>query len=88
MTSAKFLQDALAIGELEYTLNNISADDGRKLDSYTQAEVVHEAEYVLSTFHESGHMNNDWFHGEDGDPKEAIVQEKALRKFIKKYKSN
>lgn len=90
MSHTKFLQDALNIGELEITLNNISVDDKRALSSYTQAEVVHEAEYVLSTFHESGHSNNDWLNGENGEEenqKEARRQERALRKFISKYKA-
>lgn len=80
-----YLKQALDIGELELTLQNISADDDRAIESYTQAEVVHEAKYVLSCFYESGHINNDWLNGDDGDSKEAEQQVIALRKFIKKY---
>jgi len=80
-----YLKAALKIGELEYTLQNISADDSRDIESYTQEEVVHEAEYVLSCFLEDGHINNDWLNGDDGDPAEARQQVKALRVFIKKY---
>ena len=85
--SAQYIKDALNIGELEYTLTNISNDDNRTIESYSVSEVVAEAEYVLSCFHESGHINNDWLNGDDGDPREARAQVRALGRFIKKYKT-
>ena len=80
-----YLKDAIKIGELQYTLDNISADDCKALTEYTQAEIVNEAKYVLSCFFENGHMNNAWLNGEDGDSAEAIQQVKQLEKFIKKW---
>lgn len=80
-----YLKEALKIGELQYTLDNISADDGKALAEYSQAEIVNEAKYVLSCFFEDGHMNNAWLNGEDGDPAEAKQQVKQLQKFIKKW---
>lgn len=83
----RYVKEAMDIGELEYTLTNISNDDNRSIESYSVTEIVAEAEYVLSCFMESGHMNNDWLNGDDGDPTEAQGQVRALKKFIKKYKN-
>jgi hypothetical protein len=81
-----YLDKALAIGELSESLFNISADDKKQLFDYSQQEIVNEAKYILSTFYESGHNNNDWLLGEWGlDPKEAKEQVKLLKKFIKQY---
>ena len=80
-----YIKDAMNIGELCLSLENISSDDGRSIESYTKEEVVNEARYTLSIFLESGTLNNLWLTGEDGDPTEAKKQVSALQKFIKKY---
>jgi len=80
------LQKALKIGELELTLNNISFDDRRALESYSDAEILAEARYVLSTFHEGGHMNNDDLvcrYGDKAAQREARKQVAALNRLLK-----
>jgi len=76
--------------ELWTTLENISSDDKKKIEEYTDREIVHEAEYVLSTFFEGGHANNDELIGEYewSDPVQARKEVRALRRLIKKYKAH
>lgn len=75
----------MAIRELECVLNNISVNNKRPLTSYTEEEIKHEARYVLSTFYESGHCNNEDLTCEWGDEdaqRSARQQVKALRKLL------
>ena len=53
------LDRALAIDELAESLGRIAQDDKRAVESYTDAEIMAEARYVLSCFNESGHINHD-----------------------------
>jgi hypothetical protein len=84
------LKAACNIDELYATLENISADDHKEFEDYTDAEIVHEAEYVLSTFHEAGHINGDALSGEsEDDPcnqKWAQGEVRKLKALIKKFK--
>lgn len=82
-----FWADAMEIRELMNVMENISADDKRTLESYTRKEVLAEAKYVLSTFYESGHMNNDSYIGEYGETeyKWAVNEVTKLNAFIKKF---
>jgi hypothetical protein len=86
----KIIDAAFDIHELYATLEGISADDGKEIEDYTDAEIVHEAEYVLSTFHEAGHINGDALSGEveDGpyDQKWARGEVRKLNALIKKFK--
>lgn len=61
---AKFWDAAMDIEELVADLENISTDDKQAIKAYSIPEVVAEAEYVLSTFHEAGHLNGDALAGE------------------------
>ena len=81
----KYIKEALSIGELKLSLENISSDDGVEIESYSKEEIVNEARYTLSIFFEPGTLNNLWLTGEDGDTTEAEHQVKSLQKFIKKY---
>lgn len=85
------LKAAGKIGELAYTLDNISSDDGKEWADYTDAEIVNEAEYVLHTFFEDGHYNGQALSGdlEDGeyDQKWARGEVRKLKALIKKYKT-
>jgi len=79
------LQRAMKIRELEESMNNIAHDDKRTLDSYSDAEIIEEAKYVLSCFYESGHNSNDELTCEYGDKdaqREAKKQVSALKKLI------
>jgi len=79
------LQKALKIRELEVSLQNIAADDKRKLESYTDAEILSEAKYVLSCFFEGGHQSNDELICEYGDKaaqREAKKQVAALKRLL------
>ena len=79
------LQRALKIRELEVTMQNIAIDDKRAIESYTDAEILNEARYVLSTFYEGGHQNNDELICEYGDrdaQREARKQVAALKKLL------
>lgn len=84
---ANMWNDALNIDELRVTLENISNDDKRTLESYTRKEVAAEAKYVLSTFFESGHLNNESYIGELGEAEyEWAASEVAkLQQFIKNF---
>jgi len=82
-----FWADAMEIQELMVVMENISADDKRTLESYTKKEVVSEAKYVLSTFFESGHMNNDSYIGEYGEDEYnwAVSEVSKLKAFIDRF---
>lgn len=83
------LQEAMKIGELAYQLTNISIDDKRKLESYSDAELIEEAEYLLSTYSEGGHQNHDDLHNRWDDKeaqREARKNLRALKKLLAKYK--
>lgn len=88
---AKFWEAALDIDELAYTLENVSNDLKRPLESFSVSEVVEEAEYVLSTFFEAGHYNGDAYSGEfeDGQYTQAWArgEVRKLRALIRKHKT-
>ena len=81
------LKAAMAINELANNLQQIAQDDNKQVADYTDAEILHEAKYVLSCFHEAGHLNNEDFIGENGEEfqKDAIGQVKKLNALIKKF---
>ena len=79
------LQKALKIPELAVSLENISQDDKRPIEDYTDNEILDEARYVLSTFNEGGHQNNDELICEYGDKeaqREAKKQVNALIRLL------
>jgi len=88
MTS-KLLTAALAIDELAYNLENISTDDKRPLDSYSAAEILAEAAYVLDLFVNpaQGHINHEALSGGDGSEQRvwARGQVRKLKALIKKF---
>jgi len=86
-TSRPIVKDAISIGELLYSLENICGDDGIEIENAEDWYIYDEAKYVLDTFHEYGHIRNMWLTGEDGDAKEAKKEVAALKRFIKKYKN-
>ena len=81
------IKSAMSIDELANTLQQISQDDKKEINDYTDAQIVHEAKYVLSCYHESGHLNNEDYIGENGEEfqKDARDQVKKLNAFIKKF---
>lgn len=82
------IQAAMEIDELAYDLENISADDKKDIEDYTDAEIVHEANYVVRTYYEDGHANNEELMGEHGPERQqwARRQVTKLRNLINKYK--
>jgi hypothetical protein len=84
------IKEALKIDELAYDLENISTDDKKKIEDYTDLEIVHEAEYVLSLFLDPNetHWNREDYMGENGEEQFmwARHQVRKLQAFIKKYK--
>lgn len=83
------LDKAMKINELAYSLTNISTDDKRELESYSDDEILDEAEYVLSTFFEANHINNDDLTNRFDDKeaqREARKQLKALQKLVAQYR--
>jgi len=83
------IKAALAIDELAYDLENISADDKKQIEDYTDVEIVKEAEYVLSLFVDPNetHWNAEDLRGENG-PKQkvwATGQVRKLKALIKKF---
>lgn len=83
---SKFLKSALAIDELAYTLGNIAHDDKRALESYSDAEILEEARYVLGLFTNpsEGHINGEDYRGENGREQKtwAASQVRKLRTLI------
>ena len=81
------IKSAMEIDELANTLQQIARDDSKAVNDYTDAEIVHEAKYVLSCFHEDGHLNNEDYIGENGEEqyKWAVGQVRKLNAFIKKF---
>jgi hypothetical protein len=83
------IKAALSISELSYTLENISQDDRKEISDYTDAEILHEAVYVLSLFIDpcETHWNAEDYRGENGEfqRKWARDQVRQLKAFIKKF---
>ena len=88
MTRA-IIKSAMAISELEYVLDNIATDDKKKIEDYTDAEILHEAKYVLGLFTDpnESHWNAEDLRGENGasQQKWAKAEVRKLNAFIKKY---
>ena len=75
MATSKILKDALKIRELQVSLENISTDDKRDINNYTDKEIRAEALYVRSLYSESGTMCREELDGEYG----AEEQRKARK---------
>jgi hypothetical protein len=82
-----YIKDALSISELAGSLERVSSDDNRDIETYTQQEILDEAKWVLSEFFEGGHSSNEALNGEWGieAKKEAQKEVRYLKAFIKKY---
>jgi len=81
------IKAAMNIRELAYDLENISQDDKKQISDYTDAEILHEAKYVLEIYHESGTVSNDALMGEHGkeEQKSARDDVRKLKALIKKF---
>jgi hypothetical protein len=81
------LKSAMAIDELANNLQQIAQDDKKNVEDYTAEQIVHEAKYVLSCFHEDGHLNNEDYIGENGPDQQkwAKGEVKKLNALIKKF---
>jgi coenzyme F420-reducing hydrogenase beta subunit len=88
MTRA-IIESALSINELAHTLDNISYSDKKEIKDYTDAEILHEAKYVLGLFTDpnESHWNAEDFRGENGleQQKWAKTEVRKLKALIKKY---
>jgi hypothetical protein len=79
------------IHELSFSLDNLAQDDaiGSWRLSYDDEIVLREARYVLDTFREEGHANNDQLTGRWEDDKEqrasARRQVRQLESLLKKF---
>ena len=85
------VKSAMQISELAYSLENISTDDKRDIDSYTDREILDEAGYVLGLFTDPNetHWNAEDLRGENGEEQQkwARAEVKKLVAFIKKYRT-
>jgi hypothetical protein len=83
------LKSIKAIDELTNSMDNISTDDGRPWDAYTDVEIVREAKYVLELFLDglNPHWNHEDLMGENGleQQKWARGEVRKLKAFINKY---
>jgi hypothetical protein len=88
MTRA-IIKEAMSISELANSLDNISTDDKKQINDYTDAEILHEAKYVLSLFLDPNetHWNAEDLRGENGEEQQkwAEAEVRKLKAFIKKY---
>jgi hypothetical protein len=84
------IKSALAIDELAHDLENISNDDKKKIEDYTDSEILHEAKHVLGLFLDpvNPHWNYLDLQGENGPEqlKWAQGEVRKLNAFIKKYR--
>lgn len=85
------VKSAMQISELAYSLENISTDDKRDIDSYTDQEILDEAGYVLGLFTDPNetHWNAEDLRGENGESQQkwARAEVRKLVAFIKKYRT-
>jgi hypothetical protein len=83
------IKSALAISELAYDLDNISTDDKKKIEDYSDEEIVREARHVLGLFTDPDetHWNAEDLRGENGPEQQkwARSEVRMLNAFIKKY---
>jgi hypothetical protein len=88
MTRA-IIKSAMSISELANSLENISSSDKNVLENYTDAEILHEAKYVLGLFTDPNetHWNAEDLRGENGPEQQkwAKAEVRKLKAFIKKY---
>ena len=88
-TQRKLVARALSIDELAYNLENISQDDKKAVEDYTDDEILAEARYVLDLFVNpgQGHINGEALRGEEGpdQKKWARSQVGKLQRFIAAY---
>jgi len=82
MATSKILKDALKIRELQVSLENISTDDKRDINSYTDKEIRAEAVYVRSLYSEGGTMCREELDGEYGAEEQRKAR-KAVRDLDK-----
>ena len=79
----------MSIDELANDLENISTDDRKQIDDYTDVEIVKEAKHVLGLFEDESnpHWNNQDLRGENGPEQQkwARGEVRKLKAFIKKY---
>lgn len=85
------VKSAMQISELAYSLENISTDDKRDIDSYTDQEILDEAGYVLGLFTNPNetHWNAEDLRGENGEEQQkwARAEVRKLVAFIKTYRT-
>jgi|APGre2960657423_1045063.scaffolds.fasta_scaffold92749_2 hypothetical protein len=83
------LNTAMAIDELAYNLENISTDDKRPLENFSNEEILAEAAYVLDLFvnPSQGHINHEALSGDEGPEQRvwARGQVRKLKALIKKF---
>lgn len=83
------IKSALAISEFAYFLDNISTDDKKKIEDYTDGEILNEAKYVLGTFLDpfETHWNAEDLRGDSGLEQQqwAKAEVRKLKAFIKTY---
>lgn len=86
----QIVKDALKIDEMIFAFECICPGDNKEPEDYTDEELVEEAEYRLYTYFEPGHNNNDYMRlGDEPEcRKQAQLDIRRLRAFIKKYKTH
>ena len=82
------LEKCYRIDEFRTTLENITHDDKRDASDYKLYELFYEAEYLLSTFSEGGHINNDSLNCDDpAERRDLRNQQRALKKLVVELKA-
>lgn len=80
---SKLLKAAMDIYELAVVLENVTTDDQRPLETWTNSQILHEARHVLSLFHEGGTAQAEML--QDPDPavrRDARQQIRKLQKIL------
>lgn len=82
----KFLKRGYKHSYLHSSLETISGDDKKEIEDYTLEELVDEAEYCLTTYFESGHINNPDENFEGGERPKLLRERSQLKKLYLDYK--
>ena len=82
----KFLKRAMNHNYLSFSLEGICESDEKPIKDYSLSELVDEAQYCLSTYFESGHINNPDENFEPGMRPILLRERNQLKKLYLDFK--
>jgi len=82
----RFIKRALNHNYLSSSLEGICEDDKKEIEDYSLSDLVDEAQWCLSTYFESGHINNPEENSEEGMRPILLQERKQLKKLYLDFK--